>query len=514
MRARALMVQGTASHVGKSVLCTALCRIFRQDGLRVAPFKAQNMSLNAYVTADGGEIGRAQGVQAEAARVEATVDMNPILLKPKGNSLSQVVVRGRAWGDVHAGVYYSADYIEYLWETVRASLARLLDEFEVVVIEGAGSPAEVNLQSRDLANMRVAALVDAPVILVADIERGGVFASVVGTFELLPESERRLLRGIVLNKFRGDVRILTPGIEFLERRTGRPVLGVLPYVADLGVEAEDGVSLSHWRPKAGPLLDLAVARLPHIANFTDFDPLSLEPDVALRYVRHPAALGWPDILFLPGTKNTTCDLVYLYESGWADAVKAFVAGGGLVVGICGGYQMLGRELRDPLATESDVRCVPGLGLLDVTTVFRPDKTTRRAVGSVLSCPGPLGEAEGEKVTGYEIHAGETHRDPGTQPVFALHDNAGDGAINTTGTVWGTYLHGLFEADGFRRRWLNALRRRRGLAPLPVTVSLAAARETAFDRLAAVVRRHLKMDSIYGWLGLRPAQEAPSSHETA
>ncbi|MGQ9755499.1 MAG: cobyric acid synthase, partial [Desulfotomaculales bacterium] len=266
MRARALMVQGTASHVGKSVLCTALCRIFRQDGLRVAPFKAQNMSLNAYVTADGGEIGRAQGVQAEAARVEATVDMNPILLKPKGNSLSQVVVRGRAWGDVHAGVYYSADYIEYLWETVRASLARLLDEFEVVVIEGAGSPAEVNLQSRDLANMRVAALVDAPVILVADIERGGVFASVVGTFELLPESERRLLRGIVLNKFRGDVRILTPGIEFLERRTGRPVLGVLPYVADLGVEAEDGVSLSHWRPKAGPLLDLAVARLPHIAN--------------------------------------------------------------------------------------------------------------------------------------------------------------------------------------------------------------------------------------------------------
>lgn len=508
------MVQGTASHAGKSVLCTALCRIFRQDGLRVAPFKAQNMSLNAYVTPDGGEIGRAQGVQAEAAGVEATVDMNPILLKPKGDGLSQVVLRGRPWGDVRAAAYYRDDHLAYLWRAVEGSLARLLDEFEVVVIEGAGSPAEVNLRGLDLANMRVAALADAPVILVGDIERGGVFASLIGTFELLPESERRKIRGIVINKFRGDAGILAPGIEFLERRTGCPVLGVLPYMADLGVEAEDGVSLGDWRSKTGTFLDLAVVRLPHIANFTDFDPLCLEPDVSVRYVNHPAALGQPDVLFLPGTKNTTRDLIYLYESGWAEAIRSFANRGGLVVGICGGYQMLGRELRDPLGSESGIDYLPALGLLAVTTVFRPGKTTRRVTGLLLSCPGPLGEVKGEEVSGYEIHAGETQRDPDAPAVFVLHDGLYDGAINATGTVWGTYLHGLFEADGFRRRWLNVLRRRRGLPLLPVTVSFAAAKEAAFDRLAEIVRRHLKMEVIYAWLGLRPVREAPSPRESS
>lgn len=504
---KAVMVQGTASHAGKSVLCTALCRIFREDGLRVAPFKSQNMSLNAYVTFDGGEIGRAQGVQAEAAGIKATVDMNPILLKPKGDAISQVILQGKPWGDIHAGTYWREHFPE-LWRGVQESLVRLGGQYDVIVIEGAGSPAEINLRGRDMANMAVAELADAPVILVADIDRGGVFASLIGTLELLSDRERARVRGLVINKFRGHADILTPGLDFLENRTGCPVLGVLPHLPDLGVAAEDSVSLDDGPPRPGNILDLAVVRLPRIANFTDFEPLLLEPDVAVRYVHHPAALGRPDVLFIPGTKNTTRDLTFLYESGWAEAIKGFVNGGGLVVGICGGYQMLGREVLDPLGFEDGLERLSGLGLLGLTTVFRPGKTTRRTTGLALSGPGLLGAACGQMVDGYEIHAGETRRDPETRPLFAARSGEArfeDGAVSTDGNVWGTYLHGLFEADGFRRCWLNALRERRGLAPLPLTAHFAAAREEAFERLAAVVRHHLKLEEIYGWLGLQPEE---------
>ena len=513
MAAKAVMVQGTTSHAGKSVLCTALCRIFRQDGFRVAPFKAQNMSLNAYVTADGGEIGRAQGVQAEAAGVEATVDMNPILLKPKGDTVSQVVLRGRPWADVRAADYRNGRLVP-LWEAVQESFARLAADHDLIVIEGAGSPAEVNLRGRDLANMRVAALAEAPVILVADIDRGGVFASLVGTLELLEPEERRRVRGLVINKFRGDEGLLEPGLGFLEARTGCAVLGVLPYLADLGIEPEDSVSLAEWRVNPCAELDLAVVRLPYIANFTDFEPFRGEPDVAVRYVVHPASLGRPDALFLPGTKNTTRDLLYLYESGWAEAIADFAARGGPVVGICGGYQMLGREVHDPVGSEEGVPFVAGLGLLDTVTVFRPGKVTRRTAATVVAGAGPLSDVRGEGVCGYEIHAGETVAGPGVGPVFVYSDGTPEGALNREGTVWGTYLHGLFEADGFRRGWLNALRRRRGLAPLPARFSFATAKEEAFDRLAVVVRRRLRLDLVYGWLGLSPAGAAGGEAATA
>jgi adenosylcobyric acid synthase len=486
------------------------------------------MSLNAYVTAEGGEIARAQGVQAEAAGIEATAEMNPILLKPKGGALAEAVIRGKSWKDISAATYWMQEQ-PGLWQAVVESLARLQESFEVLVIEGAGSPAEINLRGRDLTNMAVAALADAPVVLVADIDRGGVFASLVGTCELLTDQERLRIKGFVINKFRGDVRILTPGLDFLEARTGCPVLGVLPYLEDLGIEAEDSVGLGGEREKPDADLDLAVLRLPQISNFSDFEPFLLEPDVAVRYVRHPAALGRPDVLFIPGTKNTMRDLAHLYASGWAETIKRFAEGGGLVVGICGGYQMLGHELHDPLGCEDGIRRLPGLGLLDVTTVFRANKTTRRVAGYTLPVPGPLGAVHREQVTGYEIHFGETWQvagDPPTRPadpltrvppgtpngdsqvpraVFSVRDGEmefGEGAVDTAGGVWGSYLHGVFEADGFRRRWLNAVREHHGLAPgRRQAVSFSAAKDDAFDRLAAVVRRHLDLEKVYGWLGL-------------
>jgi len=497
---RALMVQGTASNAGKSVLVTALCRIFRQDGYRVAPFKAQNMSLNAYVTADGGEIGRAQGVQAEAAGALATVAMNPVLLKPKGDSVAQVIIHGRPVGDFTAQGYRE-DCLSRAWQAVRESYARLSKDYDVVVIEGAGSPAEVNLREKDIANMRVAALAEAPVLLVADIDRGGVFAQVVGTLALLLPEEAARVRGVVINKFRGDLAILTPGLRFLEEKTDRPVLGVLPFLADLGVAAEDSVSLGagFFRPDAA--LDIAVVRLPRIANFDDFDPLLAEPDVSLRFVSHPRCVGQPDLLILPGTKNTVADLRWLSATGWAAVIRERAAAGMPLLGICGGYQMLGRELQDPGGLEDTAGVHVGLGLLDVVTVFRPGKVTVRRTGFV-SGAGMLAPLAGEKVSGYEIHAGETFRGAGAAPIFTLEAPSGTAAEGAVaGAIWGTYLHGLFETDGFRRGYLNLLRRRRGLPPVDYGVSFARLKEECFDRLAAAVREHLNLREIYRWLGL-------------
>ena len=498
--ARALMVQGTASNVGKSILVTALCRILRQEGLRVAPFKAQNMSLNAYVTLDGGEIGRAQGVQAEAAGASATVDMNPVLLKPKGESVAQVVIHGRPVGDFSAQGYRK-EYLEVAWAAVEESFARLRNRYDVIVIEGAGSPAEVNLRERDIANMRVAVLAGAPVILIADIDRGGVFAQLVGTLQLLPPEEAVRVRAFVINKFRGDLSILEPGLRFLEEETGRPVLGVLPYLPGLGVAAEDSVSLQAGIVRPEAQLEIAVVRLPRIANFDDFDPLLLEPDVSLRFVHRPSLLGTPDLLVLPGTKNTVADLRWLFESGWAEVIRRRAAGGMPVLGVCGGYQMLGKEISDPEGLEDEAGTFPGLRLLDTVTVFRPGKVTVRRRG-VVAGTGMLGGLTGVRVDGYEIHAGETFLGTGAAAVFFLERNGGEVTEGASqGAVWGTYLHGLFESDGFRRGFLNLLRQQRGLPPADFGISYARHKEASFDRLAAAVREHLRLGEIYRWLNL-------------
>lgn len=510
--APALMLQGTSSDVGKSILTAALCRIFTQDGCRTAPFKSQNMSLNSYITPDGKEIGRAQGLQADACRTAATTDMNPILLKPKKDMVSQVVVHGKPLRDYEARAYRE-EYLAQAEDIVKDALKRLRTEYDLVVIEGAGSPAEVNLKDRDIVNMRLAGWADAPVLLVADIDRGGVFASIVGTLDILEPHERERVKGFIINKFRGDVTLLKPGLDWLEQRTGKPVLGVVPFLPNLGLEDEDSASLDAKLKNGGAeasalsasgRLDIAVVRLPRLSNFTDFDPLPMEPDVSFRYVSEPGQLGRPDALILPGSKNTVDDLIYLRDTGWEKALQRYVSEGGEVAGICAGYQMLGYRLLDPEHLESDRDETDALGWLPLETVFTPDKRTVRITGEA-EVPGEAGETHA--VTGYEIHMGRTRylAPPERQPIRIARTGPdgqaegplhGDGAEAFGGRVWGTYVHGILHNDGFRRGWLNKLRKRRGLEPIEQVLDLQAAREAAFDRLAAHVRTHLDMERIY------------------
>ncbi|WP_040393521.1 cobyric acid synthase [Effusibacillus pohliae] len=490
------MVQGTASDAGKSLLCTALCRIFARRGFRVAPFKSQNMALNSYVTEDGKEIGRAQGVQAEAAGVRATVDMNPILLKPKGDMTSQVVVRGAPIGDMSA-VEYRRDYIPTGLRIIEESLARLQADFEMIVIEGAGSPAEINLKDRDIANMRVAKLANAPVLLVADIDRGGVFASIVGTLELLDPDERERVKGIVINKFRGDVQLLQPGLDWLEKKTGISVLGVIPYQCNLYIESEDSVVLDRLSaPSQTNEIDVAVIRLPHISNFTDVDPLRFEPDVSIRFVSAADQLGQPDLLILPGTKNTVDDLVWLQTSGLAEQIRA-LRPNTRILGICGGYQMLGKKLFDPDLVESNVPEMAGLGLLDVTTRFLPNKTTVQVRGTVLPLPGSAAALSGMAVEGYEIHMGQSQRG-NVQPFARLLQadrEKEDGAVNAAGTVIGTYLHGILHNDQWRRTLLDEIRKQKGLPPIGRTTSNHRRRQEAFDRWADIVEAAIDVEKL-------------------
>jgi adenosylcobyric acid synthase len=449
------MVQGTASHVGKSTLVAALCRIAAKAGYRVAPFKAQNMSLNAAVTPDGGEIGRAQYTQAEAAGIVPTVQMNPILLKPTDDQRSQVIVLGRVMGAERAAEYFERR--DALWPIVCESLDSLIESHDLVIIEGAGSPAEINLASREIVNMRVARHVNAPVVLVGDIERGGVFASLYGTVALLPDAERHLIRAFIINKFRGDPSLIEPGPTMLAERTGIPTLGVIPYMADLGLPEEDslGVPSDH---DASPVIDIAVIRFPHMANFDDFDPLRRERGVGVRFVDRPEHLGTPDLIVLPGTKTTVADLEWFRGRGFA--LKKEMP----ILGICGGYQMLGREIRDPLHVESPHECVEGLGLLPVVTTFEAIKTTK---------PLPGG--------GYEIHNGIS-----------------EGPL-VDGRITGTYVHGWFDDPTVRRPMLCELAERKGvrleLGPLPPT------RDQAFDALAEHVSRHCDVPAIFGLVGL-------------
>ncbi|WCN38288.1 cobyric acid synthase [Aneurinibacillus uraniidurans] len=497
---RAIMLQGTSSDVGKSVLCTALCRIFYEDGWKVAPFKSQNMALNSYITRDGKEIGRAQGVQAEACRIDATADMNPILLKPKKDMIAEVIVRGEHYADMGAGAYRE-DYVPKALPVLQESLDRLAEEYEVLVMEGAGSPAEINLKDRDIANMKAAELADAPVILVADIDRGGVFASLVGTLALLDESERARVKGFIINKFRGKFSLLKSGLDWLEEHTGLPVLGVIPY-ADTGVEAEDSLALSKLRLKkqdeTGDALKVAVIRLPRISNFTDIDPLYDEPGVTVRLLASVAEWNNPDIIIIPGTKNTTDDFLWLTETGLAAKIQEAAQAGAHVVGICGGYQMLGTTLLDPDGVESVHAEVEGLSLLPLVTTFQAGKRTVRTMGHVNGAAF----AVGQEVQGYEIHLGRTDRGAGGVPLFTLEDGHTDGTLNEAGTVWGTYLHGVFHNRSFTRAWLNDIRHKRGLEQVEVDVKTEAEmREASYTELAALVRHHLDMDKVYEIVGL-------------
>ena len=494
MSAASLMIQGASSSVGKSLLVTVLCRVFARRGALVAPFKAQNMSNNAAVCPDGGEIGRAQALQALAAGVEPDVDMNPILLKPEADHRSQVVVHGRPWRTMSAGQYYERK--RALWSEVVGSLDRLRGRFDLLIIEGAGSPAELNLRASDVVNMAVARHLEAPVLLVGDVDRGGVFAQLLGTLWLLPEDEQRLVRGFIVNKFRGDPALFVDGVTILAERGHRPVLGVVPYLPDLGLPEEDAVALD--APAAADIdaskIDVAVIRLPHIANFDDFDPLRAEPGVRLRFVDSVEALGRPAAVILPGTKSTVADLDWLRARGLADRIAELAGDSTAVVGVCGGYQMLGRSIRDPDRVESDRAESPGLGLLPVATTFAGTKATRRVRARVAAGPGWLAPLAGHALAGYEIHMGRTQAD-GADPWLAIESDPGppDGAITPDGRVWGCYLHGLFDDDRFRRAWLASLGPGRA-GPAP-DLDHRARLDAALDRLADAAERALDIPAI-------------------
>ncbi|MDQ2729532.1 MAG: cobyric acid synthase [Actinomycetota bacterium] len=491
------MVCGTSSDAGKSHVVTGLCRLLARRGITVAPFKAQNMALNSFVTTAGHEIGRAQGVQALAAGVEPDVAMNPILLKPTGDRASQVIVNGQPIGHLSAADYH--DLKPRLLATVLDALDDLRRRFDVVIVEGAGSPAEINLLDHDIVNLRIAAEAELAAVVVGDIDRGGVFAALYGTVMVLPDHYRKVIRAFLINKFRGDPALLGGGLEDLERRCGVPTIGVLPFIADVALDAEDSLALDGLRPRPersrrfggrrfgwADALDVAVVRFPRLANVTDVDALAIEPCVSVRLVERPEALGTPDLVVLPGTKATVADLAWLREGGLAGAIAERRRTGTVILGICGGYQMLGRTIID--GVESDVGGVDGLGWLDVTTVFRPDKVTRRRSGRAL----------GQAVEGYQIHHGRTTRGDLASPWIDLDGHEAEGAVEgpaPTAGVFGTSLHGLFERDAFRAAFLGAVAGRRGKSFTADGVSFAGARQAQFDRLADLLEEHADLDAL-------------------
>ncbi len=463
------MVVGTTSHAGKSLLTAVICRLLKRQGKRVSPFKGQNMALNAYVTAAGDEMGHAQAVQAWAAGVEPQVEMNPILLKPQGDMTSQVVLQGQVVGRVQANDYYR-DYFDRGWQAITEALEHLKQDFDWIVCEGAGSPAEINLKHRDLTNMRVAKHLQAPTLLVADIDRGGVFAHIVGTLELLEPEERALVRGIVINKFRGQRSLLDSGVTWLEERTGIPVVGVLPWLPQT-LPAEDSLSLFERRmTKPDAEITIAVIRLPRVANFTDFDPLESEPSVNLRFVDPSQPLGKPDAVILPGSKTTIQDLQTLQSSGMAAQIQAYSAAGGMVIGICGGLQMLGQILNDTTGQEGQAGEVSGLGLLPLRTEITNAKVTQQRQVLMRALPDQFiaPSAEQQEIHGYEIHQGQTQiLNPETvQPWF---EDPTLGVVSLQHLTLGTYLHGLFDNGAWRRSWLNQIRCKSGLPPLPTDI---------------------------------------------
>jgi adenosylcobyric acid synthase len=473
-----LMIVGTASHAGKSILVTALCRILHQRGIRVAPFKSQNMALNSYVCSDGSEIGRAQAAQAEAAGIDPEVDMNPILLKPANNRI-QVVLHGRVHATMTAAEYYEQK--SFFFEKALESFRRLASKFDVVILEGAGSATEVNLKDSDIVNLPFARAVGSRALLVADIDRGGVFASIVGTFALLDDEERDLICGFVINRFRGDLRLFAGGTEFLEERTGRPCFGVLPYIEELRIDQEDSVSLEDRRVPSGSFR-VGVIRLPHISNYTDFNALESISDVALEYLNEPGAASNVDLLIIPGTKNTIADLRWLIHRGFKKLLLDSLEHGGWVLGVCGGYQMLGRRVSDPYGAEEG-GTEAGLSLLPVETELERNKVTVQSKGhSFLGPP----------VAGYEIHMGRTDRLKEVGSFIIKEDGTKDGAVS--GRVAGTYFHGLFDNVDFTMKFLTMVAESRQLEWRPV--ASRRSKDEEYDRLAAVVREHLDMKRIY------------------
>ncbi|MBD8953252.1 MAG: cobyric acid synthase [Subdoligranulum sp.] len=494
-KARCIMVQGTMSGAGKSLLCAALCRIFAQDGYRTAPFKSQNMALNSFVTRDGLEMGRAQVVQAQAAGVEPDVRMNPILLKPSSDIGSQVIVNGEVRGDMPAKEYFRRK--KALIPDILRAYDGLASEFDIIVIEGAGSPAEINLKADDIVNMGLARLVAAPVLLAGDIDRGGVFAQLYGTVELLEPDERARICGLIINKFRGDVEILRPGLAMLEEKTRLPVVGVVPYLK-VDIEDEDSLSERLQQKNAVKPLDVAIVRLPHISNFTDFMPLEQHPLLGVRYVQAARELGMPDLIILPGTKNTVNDLLWLRQCGLETAVQKLARRGTPVLGVCGGYQMLGGMLDDSAGTESGrPQTLRGLELLPTRTVFTLEKR-RAQVTATAAAP-----FAGAALTGYEIHTGRTTVEGA--PFCTLADGTPDGCVQ--GSVFGTYLHGLFDSGELTEKLTALLCRRKGLAPeTAAPLTMQAYREQQFDLLADGVRRALDMSAIYAAMGLAAPKE--------
>ena len=509
VKAKVIMIQGTGSSVGKSIMVTALGRIFYQDGFKVAPFKAQNMALNSFVTKDGGEMGRAQVVQAEACGIEPTVDMNPILMKPTSEMGSQIIVSGKSIGNMQAQEY--KNYKSKLISVVKDSFLKLARNYEVIVIEGAGSPAEINLREDDIVNMRMAQLTDCPVLLVGDIDKGGVFAWIVGTLELLTKEERERVRGIIINKFRGDKEILQPGLDYLEKKIKRPVLGVIPYFRDIRIEEEDSVNSEknkyYTLPELGKI-NIEVLYLPHISNFTDFDPLEREEGISLHYVKMGERLGEPDLLIIPGSKNTLDDLYCLKKFGYQKEILNRLKRGTVIVGICGGYQMLGRQIYDPEHTESSREKIEGLGLINGVTTLKSKKITFQVRACLL--PNPFFNIQDE-LLGYEIHTGETVLLGSEKPLFKItkrsstQTDINDGVVSKEGMVWGTYIHGIFNNNSFRKAFINFLRNKKGLTISSCVnqnrISYQEEKDREYDKLACLVRDNLDMVKIYHILGI-------------
>lgn len=509
--AKAIMIQGTMSNAGKSLIAAGLCRIFKQDGYRTAPFKSQNMALNSYITKDGLEMGRAQAVQAEAAGVEPDVAMNPILLKPTTDVGSQVIVHGVPVGNMPAKEYFV--YKKQLIPEVKKAYEKLAAAYDIIVIEGAGSPAEINLKQDDIVNMGMAKLADAPVLLVGDIDRGGVFAQLYGTVSLLEEEEKARIKGMVINKFRGDKTILDPGTAMISKLCQIPVVGVVPYM-DVDIEDEDslGDQITGRRARENGLADIVVVRLPRISNFTDFQVFSSMPGVNLRYVDKASSLGRPDLVILPGTKNTIEDLLWMRQNGLEASVLKLAQAGVPIFGICGGYQMLGESLHDPMAVESvsGGNPVRGLGLLPVRTVFGGEKTRTRVSGSCADIQGVLNSLSGMKVEGYEIHMGETAR--AVPPLaYVIESQSGSHLAKMDGcqrgNVYGTYLHGFFDRDGIADAVLDALLEKKGIGESSraslgkMPFSYKEYKEQQYELLADTLRWSLDMKAVYEIMGL-------------
>lgn len=500
-----IMLQGTASNVGKSVLVAGLCRIFKQDGYSVAPFKSQNMALNSFITKEGLEMGRAQVFQAEAAKIEPTVNMNPILLKPSGNHKCQVIVKGKVREDMS-----SSDYHEYkpkLVKVLKETFEELSDKHDVIVMEGAGSAAEINLRDRDVANMGMAEIADAPVIIVGDIDRGGVFASLAGTMLLLDDEEKKRVKGVIINKFRGRKELLEDGLKMLEDIIKVPVLGVVPF-SDIKIEDEDSVTTKFSNKMKKNDINIEIVRLPHMSNFTDFNIFETQDDVSLRYVDYGETIGNPDIVIIPGTKSTIDDLLYLRNSGLEAQIKELHKRGKLVIGICGGYQMLGKKLKDPYHVEGEIEEVDGISLLDIETIFETEKITTQVEATINSglC-GYLSNLEGKKVTGYEIHMGITHRGDNITSLDIINKkldksvNYTEGSVNKDCNVLGTYIHGIFDEIDFTRALLNNIREMKGLERIESSVtSFKDFKDKEYDKLADLLREHLDIKKIYEIMG--------------